>query len=210
MKHLNIHIFVLVLSILNISFAVNMGYDKNAGAEIIVSNDDMNILTFKTATALKADGTTTARAWVRWFPKEAEFQDIQVKPGDKVSMTVEAISNSTAAVAIENRSSKQSTIRKIQSVDSGNPPLDVCNGRGAAYAFIERIGSDSDTLPQFDDVIFDSFETTIWNDTQQPLNANIDDALVDMTGYGWAADASTTAFSETGFRVHSTQGSCSK
>ncbi|KAI1410514.1 concanavalin A-like lectin/glucanase [Hypoxylon sp. FL1857] len=159
---------------------------------------------------LHNDGTTTADPWVEWYPKAAEFKkDIQVNPGNTIAVTVEATSATAGQVTTTNKSNGNSVVETFESPNPSDPGSNLCGGTGDAWAVIETTGAQpatSDILPGFVDINFNNFETTAWA-TQQTYNINSPEAwLYDMKPGDTFATTEQT--SETGFRIHSTKGSC--
>ncbi|KAI1458712.1 concanavalin A-like lectin/glucanase [Annulohypoxylon moriforme] len=158
---------------------------------------------------LKADGSMQAKGWVEWYPQGAEFKyNILINPGDTVTVTVEAISNSVGRATIENKNNGMKIVETVQSNNPSNSNTVLCNGPGIAYAFIEKTGKSTNALPRFNSVIFKDFEVTTSKSSQ---SVNLDDqhaALCDMNG----KDASATAerASKIGFNVDSGKGVCTK
>ncbi|OTB00904.1 hypothetical protein M426DRAFT_15008 [Hypoxylon sp. CI-4A] len=153
---------------------------------------------------LQDDGTTTADPWVEWYPKPAEFEsDIKINPGDTVAFLVEA-------TTITNRNSGQTVVEQFQSSDPSDPASNLCGGAGDAWAVIETTGAQPatpDILPGFVDINFNDFEITGWANQQQ-YNINSEGAtLYDLKSGDTFATSERT--SDTGFRIHSTKGSCS-
>ncbi|XXH01355.1 hypothetical protein Hte_007713 [Hypoxylon texense] len=160
---------------------------------------------------LKHDGTTTAAPWVEWYPKPAEFKnDIQVKPGDTVAVTVDVTSATAGQVTIRNKSTGKSVVEKFQSSNPSDPASKLCGGGGDVWAVIETTGAQaasSSILPGFTDITFNDFEVTA-REGQKTYNINSQEAML----YGMKNGdtyATTERKSNTGFRVHSSKGSCS-
>ncbi|KAI0386311.1 concanavalin A-like lectin/glucanase [Hypomontagnella monticulosa] len=159
---------------------------------------------------LKHDGTTTADPWVEWYPKAAEFKkSIQVNAGDTVVFTIEVTSKSAGQVTISNKSNGQSVIEPFQSSNPSDPAANLCGGSGDAWAVIETTGAqpaNSNILPGFADITFNNFETIKWANQQKYTINNQEAVLYDMKPGD--VFATTERVSNTGFRIHSTKGSC--
>ncbi|KAI8963217.1 concanavalin A-like lectin/glucanase [Daldinia sp. FL1419] len=158
---------------------------------------------------LDPDGKTTASPWVEWYPKAAEFKDdIQVNAGDTVTFNIEVDDPTTGHVTISNNG--ESVVESFQSTDPSNPANNLCSGPGDVWAVIETTGAqpaDPNILPGFADITFNSFEATGWGNQKYDINSK-EAVLCDMDNAGQTF-ATTDRVLDTGFRIHSSKGSCS-
>ncbi|KAJ8128895.1 hypothetical protein O1611_g4737 [Lasiodiplodia mahajangana] len=120
---------------------------------------------------LQDDGTTTAHAWVSWYPAipYMDIVDFDVRPGDVVTVELMVSDANNGEVHIVNRRTGHSISQPVYSPDPAVGDFSICsNGDGRAWAVIEgpftperdppdtAIGADG--IPVFDDVSFRTLE----------------------------------------------------
>ncbi|KAI0113016.1 hypothetical protein F4814DRAFT_449465 [Daldinia grandis] len=111
---------------------------------------------------------------------------------------------------ITNKSNGQTVVELFQSADPSDPANSLCGGPGDAWAVIETAGpqpADPNILTGFADITFNNFEATTWGNQQKYDINNKEAVLYDMDSGD--TFATTDRASDTGFRIHSTKGSCS-
>ncbi|KAI0169741.1 concanavalin A-like lectin/glucanase [Hypoxylon sp. FL1284] len=116
-----------------------------------------------TATETDSNGTTTAFAWVEWFPASSHNipSDVfLVSPGDRMRVVTDVYTRTTGHVYMKNLRTSQEYEEDVTADSPRDPKFLICLGYGTAQFFQEWvIGDDRSELPVFNNVTFTNVET---------------------------------------------------
>ncbi|KAL7621283.1 hypothetical protein AAE478_008602 [Parahypoxylon ruwenzoriense] len=111
-----------------------------------------------TAIGVNEYGTTTAYAWVEWFPAESHSipqENVTVGPGDQVRVTIDVYTRITGHVSIQNLNTGREYAADVKADSPEDPRFHICLGYGTAQFFQEWvIANDRAGLPVFNNVTF--------------------------------------------------------
>ncbi|KAI0007030.1 concanavalin A-like lectin/glucanase [Xylariaceae sp. FL0662B] len=107
---------------------------------------------------LDANGTSTADAFVEWFPAGARIlskENMTVSPGDQMQVVVDVRTRITGHVYMKNLNTGQEYEEDITSPSPEEPQFQICLGYGTALFFQEwMIADDRADVPIFNNVTF--------------------------------------------------------
>ncbi|KAI1495950.1 peptidase A4 family-domain-containing protein [Biscogniauxia marginata] len=159
-------------------------------------------------TAMDGNGTSSASAWVEWFPAASQGVskgNMAVSPSDQMRVSVQVSSRTTGHVYMENLSTGQKWDSPVNAPTPDDPRFQICLGHGNAQIFTEwGIKNDRDNPIVFNNVTFSNVAAVSRSQKNYDFGSGTQDY--------WDMSSDTTHFAlpeavdNTTFRLYTPEG----